>query len=210
MQPADRKQMRQPGIAHGLFVRLGDGAPISAGQRRCNRAGRGALQPVADMPRKASLYRCEGGRRIPRWLDQLDFADCRSGRRKPLEPGPSREVIGTRDNRRRRRHQSGRKAYPRPFAQLRPVLRPRYVDPIGHRPAGLGIPSGEDQPHASLRRLFLALENPPVDPFEARVRDRFRSHHRGARPDQCDPRGQGNADRDDCDQSEAALLLAAP
>ena len=209
MQPADRQQMGQPRVAHGLLVAFGNGAAIAAGQRRGNRPRR-AVEPAAHMRGEPPLDRGDGQARLRRRGDQLDFSHDRSRCRQPVEPGTPREIIRSGDDWRGRRHQPRRQPHPRALAQAGPVLRQRQVHAIGDRPPGLRIARGEDKPDAVLRRLLLALEDTPVDPLEPRIRNRLRPHHRRARPYQRHAERQGDQDRQACGQQVGTSVPAAP
>ena len=54
----------------------------------------------------------------------------------------------------------------------------------GDRPGCLGVACCQHQPYPSFRRLFLAREDPSIDPFEPRIGDRLGTRCRRPRPDQ--------------------------
>ena len=162
------------------------------------------------MRRQVPLYVSKRQVRIIWRLHQFHLPHHRPSRRKPLEPGTSGEIIGSRHDRRRRRHKACRQPNPRPFAQFRPVRVERQVYPISDGSPGFDVACCQNQSHTTLGGLLLALENASIDLFEARVRYGFGPHQRRACPDQRRTGRDGKGERDDCSQSEGPSGLIAP
>lgn len=180
MQAADRKQMRQPGIAHRVLVGRRDAAPIAACQCGRDRTGRSGetganvigqvLLPAAQQPSPV---------RRGQHIDRPDHA---AGRGKALEPRGPCEVVSARQHRRSGRHQARPQPHRGAFGKTGPVLFQRQVHAHPHRTGYAFDPRVDEEAHPPPRTFLLPVENAPLHPAEGRMVHPRLSDERGLAP----------------------------
>ena len=203
MQSAHRKQVRQPGVAHGLVIRFGNGPAIAAGQSGCN-GPRRTVQIGPDVLRKLPLRRCDGP--ALSWLEDFNRTKHAACRGDPGKPGGAGKVIAPRQHRRRRRDKPRPQAEPRAFFNRTLRLIQRQVQPHLDRSGTARFAGRQDQAHALLRRLVLTVQHGRFQRCGNGARDRPCPNKLCLDPDQSAAECHGNAH----DRQGAAQVRIAP
>ena len=197
MQPADRKQVRQPGITHRRFVGCADPAAIPAGKGRRD----GTCRSRNTRPHMVSQRPLEPRDRpaIGRRAHQFDRPDRAAGRRKAPEPRGAGEVVGAGQHRARRRHQPGAQPHHCPLGQSLPRSSARqrfqrHIDPhlarLGRLPFLICKPHRQRQADPILGRLVLAFEHAALHQCDLRRGNCRCPDDLRACPDHCDAGGE--------------------
>ncbi len=190
MQPADRKQVRQSGIAHRLVICFCNAPPVPTGQRGRNGSGR-TIKVCPDMFGKFPLSTCNGP--ASPLLQNLYRTDHTPGRSNPREPGRPREIISTGKHGCGRRDEPGTKANARSFHNRSGRLIQRQVQPHLYSLHRAGFPGRQDQPHPPFRRLVLSVQNGRLQRCRNRARNWLGSDKLSLGPDQSAAQRDGHA-----------------
>ena len=198
MQPAHRQQMRESGPAHRVRIPNADRALVSR-RKRCRDAAATPRQPTRDVrgqPRPQSARRLAR----PRHADRREAA---SGRTEFGEPCHAREIVGARNSRIGRRHQSRADYELRARCHARRHIGRINVDANPWRQSALRI-GREHHAHQATRRQRFDLQHPAGDEGDHRPGEHRRRHPLGAPPTEADPSRRGDPTDRECPRGASA------